>query len=209
MIPKTLFQLAGREPKPPALSKAVLVMIDYQNEYLDGPLRLVGVEEATRRVHGLLTAARAAGATIIHVAHRGAGGGLFDRTAPRGAIIDVLAPRDGEAVIEKVRPNAFSGTDLADRIGCAGANLIIAGFMTHNCVSSTSRAALDLGHSITVVGDACATRDLPSRSGVIAAADLHMAELAVLADRHAGIVEVEELLGACASDQASAVAVSN
>ncbi len=193
MIPKTLFQLAGREPRPPVLADAVLIMIDYQNEYLDGPLRLVGVEEATRRAHGLLTAARAAGTTIIHVAHRGAGGSLFDRTAARGAIIDVLAPRDGEAVIEKVRPNAFSGTDLADRIGRVGADLVVAGFMTHNCVSSTGRAALDLGYSVTIAGDACATRDLPSQDGVITATDLHVAELAGLADRHACVVSVGDL----------------
>lgn len=197
MIPKTLFQLAGREPTPPALSKAVLVMIDYQNEYLDGPLRLVGAEEAIEQSARLLAAARAAGTTIVHVAHKGAPGGLFDRTAWRGLIIDALAPHEGEAVVEKVRPNAFSDTDLVDRIGRHGADIIVAGFMTHNCVSSTARAALDLGYAVTVAGDACATRDLPFQGGVIAARDLHDAELAALADRHACVVGIGEwdLLG--------------
>jgi hypothetical protein len=37
--PKTLFALANREPRPPRLGDATLILIDYQNEYLDGPWR--------------------------------------------------------------------------------------------------------------------------------------------------------------------------
>lgn len=194
MTPKTLFQLAGREPKPPRLSDAVLVLVDYQNEYLAGPLRLHGVEEAVDRAAELLAAARAAGSRIVHVAHRGAPGGLFDRAAERGAFIPALRPLTEEAVVEKTRPNGFSDTDLGTRIGPAGTPILVAGFMTHNCVSSTVRAALDLGYAITVAGDACATRDLPSKDGVMPAVTIHAAELAALADRHALVARVAELV---------------
>ena len=194
MTALTLFQLAGREMKPPRLADAVLILIDYQNEYLAGPLKLSGGVEAVDLAVSLLAAAREAGSKIIHVAHRGAAGGMFDRHHPRGAIIDALAPRDTEAVIEKIRPNGFSETELAACIGSSGTPIILAGFMTHNCVSSTARAALDLGYQITVAGDACATRDLPSPGGVIAAADIHAAELAALADRHACIAHVQALI---------------
>ena len=193
-MPLTLFQLAGREIKPPRLADAVLILIDYQNEYLEGPLKLHGCDEAVDLAAALIAAARAAGSTIIHVAHRGAPGGLFDRGHHRGAIIDALSPRSSEAVIEKIRPNGFSETGLAECIGSSGASIILAGFMTHNCVSSTARAALDVGYQITVAGDACATRDLPSPNGVIAAADIHDAELAALADRHACIANVRSLV---------------
>ncbi|GGE16166.1 isochorismatase [Aureimonas endophytica] len=196
MMPRTLFQLAGREPRPAALTEATLVLVDYQNEYLIGPLALPGAEAAVERAARLLQAARACGARIVHVAHRGAPGGLFDRAQPRGAIVAPLAPREGEAVVEKTRPNGFSDTDLAARIGAtAGSAIVVAGFMTHNCVSSTVRAALDLGLAITVAGDACATRDLPAPGcGLIGAEALQAAELAALADRHAAIVTVDELL---------------
>ncbi|PKU24061.1 cysteine hydrolase family protein [Telmatospirillum siberiense] len=195
MTPKTLFQLAGKEVSPPRLADAVLILIDYQNEYLDGPLKLSGWEEAVARAERLLTAARRAGSRIIHVAHRGQPGGLFDRDHARGAFIERLAPLESEAVVEKTRPNGFSDTGLALRVGTAGAKLVIAGFMTHNCVSSTTRAALDLGYDITIAADACATRDLPSRHGVIRAADIQAAELAALADRHACVVDVDEVIG--------------
>lgn len=195
MLPRTLFQLAGQEMKPPRLADATLVLIDYQNEYLAGPLKLHGCEEAVDRAVALVAAARAAGSRIVHVVHRGASGGLFDRGHHRGTVIAALAPRDSEAVVEKMRPNGFSETRLAECIDSSPASIILAGFMTHNCVSSTARAAFDLGYQITIAGDACATRDLPSPNGVIAAADLHDAELAALADRHACVATVRMLIG--------------
>ncbi len=188
--PTTLFALAGRTPVPSSLASSSLILIDYQNEYLSGPIAVTGAEAAVAKAADLLARARAAGGRIIHVAHKGAPGGLFDRTGHRGALIEALAPADGETVVEKPRPNAFSGTNLADLVGPAGSPVIIAGFMTHMCVSSTARAALDLGLVTTVAGDACATRDLPRPDGgAIPAADLHEAELAALADRFACIAD--------------------
>jgi len=186
--PKTLFALAGYTPAPSPLPESCLVFIDYQNEYLSGPLALPDADAAVERAGDLLARARSAGTRIIHIAHKGAPGGLFDREAERGAIIAALAPGDGETVVEKPRPNAFSGTGLAELVGPAATKLILAGFMTHMCVASTARAALDLGYVTTVAADACATRDLPGHDGgVIAAGDLHRAELAALADRFACI----------------------
>ena len=194
MPPKTLLQLAGVTPEPADLAHSILIMIDYQNEYCSGPLALTGVEEATEKGAMLLSAAREAGARIIHIAHKGAPGGAFDRGAARGAIIDRVAPQGDEPTVEKTLANAFAKTDLESRIGAGAATLVIVGFMTHNCVSSTARAAFDLGHKITIVSDACATRDLPFEGGVIAADDLHRAELAGLADRHGCVIDTAAFL---------------
>lgn len=194
MTARTLLSLAGVEPAPPRLVNATLLLIDFQNEYREGPLALPDADAAIARTAELLAAARAAGARVIHVAHKGATDGLFDRTARRGAIVEALAPRTGEVVIEKPRPNAFSGTDLAARCGEPGADLVVAGFMTHMCVSSTVRAALDLGFRSTVAADACATRDLPGTNGTVSAAALHEAALAALGDRFAGIFSTRCLI---------------
>ncbi len=117
-----------------------------------------------------------------------------DLGASRGAFIAGLQPCGDEPVVEKTRPNGFSGTDLASRIGGPPAELVIAGFMTHNCVSSTARAALDLGYRITVAVDATATRDLPLGDRVIPAAALQAAELAALGDRHAALIAATALI---------------
>ena len=80
---------------------------------------------------------------MIHVAHKGVPGGLFDPAQKRGDFIDELTPAEGEPVVEKAFANAFAGRDLEKRIGGAGAPVVFAGLMTHNCVSSTVRAGIE------------------------------------------------------------------
>lgn len=188
-LPKTLLQLAGAPQDPPALADAALILIDYQNEYLEGPLALPGATPALQEARALLEKARSAGATVIHVAHAGKPGGLFDRSAHRGAISAPVAPVAGEEIVEKPLPNAFAGTDLKARIDAAGRKeLVIIGFMTHMCVSSTARAALDLGYRATIAADCCATRSLPDgKGGALDPALIHDVALAELSDRFAVI----------------------
>jgi nicotinamidase-related amidase len=198
MSAKTLLQLAGANLTPPALSEATVIVIDAQREYVDGRLPLPGGRPALANIARLLEAARAAGAPIVHVRHKGKPGGLFDPEQVNFQLADEAAAADGEAIVDKGLPNAFAGTDLAGRLEKAGRKrLVIAGFMTHMCVSSTARAALDLGYQATVLGDACATRDLPRSdgNGVHAAADLHEAELAALADRFAIVCPTSAVAG--------------
>ncbi len=193
--PQTLFALSGRIPPVAHLQHATLVLIDCQNEYVDGALPLAGIEDACAQAARLLQAARHLKARIVHVAHRGAAGGMFDRAAQGGRFIDPLTPGGDEVVVEKPRPNSFSGTELEAALGPAGTPLLLAGFMTHMCISSTARAALDLGWPVTIAADACATRDLPRPGGgIIRAAQLHEAELAALSDRFAAIADTQAIL---------------
>lgn len=195
--PQTLLNLAGFKPSITALPDTVLVIIDAQNEYVSGPIQLPDVVAATAKIKTLLYAVRQANGKVIHIVHRGPLGGLFDLNEHRGEIIDDLKPEANEMVIEKTKPNAFADTNLAANLGEPGQSILVAGFMTHMCISSTVRVALDLGYPATIASDACATRDLPLiGGGVISATDLHTAELAGLADRFATVISVEKILGA-------------
>jgi nicotinamidase-related amidase len=193
--PRTLLEMSNRVPPLPALQEATILLIDLQEEYRSGPLALSGVEAAIGRAADVLARGRAAGARIVHVAHAGAAGATFDRSAPRGQIVAPLAPLAGEPVVEKTLPCSFTRTNLADVLDLGGRRpLVVMGAMTHMCVSSTVRAASELGYLVTVVGDACATRDLPLAGGdVVPAADIHRAELAALGDRFARVVEAADL----------------
>jgi len=186
-LPKTLLQMAGVEPKPHPLAASALLLIDLQNEYRHGKLPLPGVEPALVAAAQVLGKARAGGRPVIHVRHCGRVGGLFDPATAAFSIADPLTPAADEAIVDKTLPNAFARTDLQARIEALGVkSLIVVGFMTHLCVSSTVRAALDLGLGCTVVAEACATRDLPDgEGGVVGAAALHRAELVALSDRFA------------------------
>jgi len=193
--PKTLLEMSGADLRPSALAQSTVVVIDAQNEYLDGKLSLPGVKPAVEAIAQLLAKAREAGAPVVHIAHKGRAGGLFDRDGHGGAIIGAVQPSNGERVIEKPLPNAFAQTSLDTELKALGhTSLVLAGFMTHMCVSSTARAALDLGYRVTIAGDAAATRDLPDPfGGVIAAEALHRAALAELGDRFAIISTVDQI----------------
>jgi nicotinamidase-related amidase len=193
--PQTLLQMAGVTPAPPPVEDSALVLIDCQREYAEGALVLPGVEAALDEAARLLAFAREAGIPVIHIRHKGRPGGLFGEGGETFEICDAVDPQVGEILIDKTLPNAFAGTTLDDHLKEIGRkHLIVAGFMTHMCVSSTVRSALDHGYMSTVVADACATRDLPDGpggvgGGVIAAADLHRAELAALSDRFATVLK--------------------
>ena len=193
--PKTLLEMSGADLRPAPLAQSTLVIIDAQNEYLDGKLALPHVKPAVEALARLLTKARAAGTPVVHIQHKGRAGGLFDLDARGGAIIDAVKPLGTEAIVTKPLPNAFTQTDLDATLKKLGrTQLVIAGFMTHMCVSSTARAALDLGYKATVAADAVATRDLPDpMGGVISAAALHRAALAELADRFAIVARVDQI----------------
>ncbi len=184
----TLLELSGRKAAPAALKESTLVVVDPQHEYLDGALPLAGIDAALDEIAALLARAREAGSPVVHMLQLGRPGGLFD--GARAQPVARAAPRPGEPVLRKARPSAFSGTDLDFVLrGLGRRDLVLAGFMTHMCVSTTARAALDLGYRTTVVASATATRDLPAPGGdgVIPAASVQRVALAELADRFAAI----------------------
>ncbi|MHA6493628.1 cysteine hydrolase family protein [Pseudomonas borbori] len=188
--PHTMFQLTGRGHAPASLSNATLLIIDAQEEYRSGVLQLPGLDAALEEIAKLLAGARALGSSIIHIRHMGIPGGLLDPSGPRGGHLPEVAPLPGEVVVQKRLPNAFAGTELHDRLQAMGhLDLIVCGFMSHSSVSSTVRACKDYGYRCTLVDAACATRDLPTaEGGVIAAADMHRAEMIALADNFATLV---------------------
>jgi nicotinamidase-related amidase len=190
MAPQTLRQVAGLSAQPAALRDSALVLIDCQNTYREGIMRLSGVEAAVAEAARLLRRAREAGIPVFHVQHDSGVGSPYDITARIGRISDEVAPVAGESVITKHHPNSFIETDLEQRLRAAGkTDLVLAGFMTHMCVNSTARGAFNVGFRPTVVAAATATRDLPGSGGeVVTAAALQAASLAGLGDLFAVIV---------------------
>ncbi len=186
----TLRGLSGLSPEPAPLAGSALVMIDLQQTYREGVMRLAGVETALHEAADLLRRARAAGIPIFHVRHDAGPGSPYDVTAPIGQISPEVSPQGSEPVITKAYPSSFAGTDLQARLEAAGVkDVVLAGFMTHMCVNSTARGAFTLGFRPTVVAAATATRDLPGPDGsVVPASQLQAASLAALGDLFAVVV---------------------
>ena len=169
---------------PVPADTVALVLVDIQNDYFPGgAMALCRPLEAATRAAEVLAAFRRAGRPVIHIRHEAArpGATFFLPGTPGADIHPAVAPIPGEAVLTKAWPNSFRDTALLKRLREAGADrLVVAGMMTHMCVDATVRAAFDLGFAVTVVPDACATRDLAFDGRTVAAADVHAAFLAAL-----------------------------
>ncbi len=196
MPSQTLRSVSELSDAPAVLADSTVILIDYQNTYTRGVMELDGWDAALDRAADLLSRARAAGATVIHVVHDDGPGTVYDVSADIGAIHQRVAPIAGEEIVIKNAPNSFVGTNLGELVDAAGnESLVIAGFMTHMCVNYTSEGAFLRGNAPTVVADACATRALPSAAGDVAAADLHRSALATIGDVYAVVVPTASDLG--------------
>ncbi|NTV71530.1 MAG: cysteine hydrolase [Azonexaceae bacterium] len=201
MSARTLRQIVGVQPSLHAgatlvAAKTAVVFIDYQNEYRHGPLALPDEAAASKKARQLRAWADEAGIAVIHVLHRAPPTApIFAPDSAGFQPLDGLAPASGETVIHKHLPSAFTGTTLADVVQERAVDtLIVAGYMTHNCVDSTAREAFHRGYRVAIVADASATRDLPGPDGqTIPAATVHAAVLAGLGDRIAELVDVATL----------------
>lgn len=176
-------------------SRAVIV-VDLQNEYLPGGnLPLAGIAETVATAAGVIDAARASGEPVIYMRHEGASDSpIFTPGTENVEIIPAVQPRDQETVIVKHFPNSFRETGLQALLEEQGiTEVVIIGAMSHICIDATARAAADLGYGVTVVADACATRDLEFEGRTIAAADVHAAFMAALAFAYANVVAAKDL----------------
>jgi nicotinamidase-related amidase len=195
MTPATLLQLVGVELPPPEARSSALVLIDAQEFYRTGPLALPGLGRALASAARALERARTAGVPVVHVVHHGPRGTLLDGAGPQAAILHEVAPRPSEPVVAKRLPSGFTGTNLGALLQELGVTTpVFAGFMTHMCVSSTTRSATELGFRPWVLRDGCAARALPDGCGGVVDADtVHRAHLASLADRFAGLTDAGAL----------------
>lgn len=197
MASTTLRDLSGFDNSPGKLSSSVLIMIDFQNTYRTGVMKLDGAEEALAAGARLLERARDLGSAVIHVQHNAGKGSPYDINEEIGRISQEVAPRSGEAIVIKQFPNAFHDTDLLKLLMRAGPEkeLVIAGFMTHMCVTFTSEGAFNHGYRPTVVADATATRSLMSPDGTLVSAEsLKSSSLTTIADMFGVVVTSADAL---------------
>lgn len=186
----TLRELTGLPTTAAPLSQSALLIVDAQNSYCQGVMKLSGIEAALDECARLLARARTLKVPVIHIQHDAGPGTPYDVGAEIGAIAAPVAPLDGEKVIIKNFPNAFVNTELDDHLKSLDAkNLVIIGFMTHMCVNSTARGAFNLGYQVTVPAAATATRPLTAHDGsLVSAAALQIAALTALGDLFAVVL---------------------
>lgn len=114
----------------------------------------------------------------------------FRPESPTVAIIDELAPGDGDWVIDNQKLSGLAGSDLPDRLRSAGVGtLVLTGVATNLTVESTARHGIDLGFRVYVLRDCVAA----------AAPAVHDASIANLEMATTGVIGSDEWFAALAS----------
>lgn len=180
------------------MSKKALLVIDVQNDYFEnGAWELVGSAEASLKVAQMIEHFRNNNSPIVHIQHFAVNGNMpFFHPETFGAEIhENVKPLEGEKLIQKNYPNSFRETDLLEYLKSQGVTeVVVTGMMTHMCVDATTRAAKDFGFEVTVIGDACASKDQEINGEIVKAADTHNAFLAALSFFYATVQNTDEYL---------------
>ena len=191
-----------------------LVLIEYQNDFTSEGGALHGAVSEVMDKTGMMAntrevvdAARSAGATVMHAPITFAEGYNEISSHPYGilkgvvdgkafikgswgaAIVDELAPAEGDIVIEGKRGlDTFASTNLDFILRSKGiTTIVLGGFLTNCCVESTMRSGYENGYKVITLNDCVAGTsteehenalkyDFPMFSEPMAASDL-IAEL--------------------------------
>jgi len=103
-------------------------------------------------------AKRLRGAPQMRIGDPGPMGRILVRGEPGNAIVDALAPIDGELVIDKPGKGAFYATPLSDELNARNmTHLLFAGVTTEVCVQTSMREANDRGYECLLIEDATAS----------------------------------------------------
>jgi nicotinamidase-related amidase len=176
-----------------------LLLIDLQNDYFPGgAMELSASEDAVYNAARVLAYFRAKNLPVFHVRHLAnrPGATFFLPNTPGSYIHQTVAPIYGEMIVEKHYPNSFRDTKLLERLRAASIDsLTVCGMMTHMCVDTTVRAAFDLGFSVTLVHDACATRDLAFNGSTVPAAQVQTAFISALNGLFAKVIDTDSIIG--------------
>lgn len=175
----------------------VLVIIDVQEGwrgYLPGKWNN---EDAVLKMQMLIAQWRKKDWRIIHVRHDSVNPRSFLRHDKVGFEFQKeVSPSEGETVITKHVNSAFIGTNLEEILRVNNADpVVICGFVTDHCVSTTARMSGNLGFRTIVVEDACGTYAKKGLDGKeIDAETLHKVNLASINGEFAAVHKAAEFL---------------
>ena len=178
--------------------KRALLLVDIQNDYFPGGSNeLHQPEEAAAHASETLTFFRSHSLPVFHVRHISVrpGATFFLPDTAGSEIHESVAPAAGETVLIKHAPNSFLQTGLADELRRQGIeHLVICGMMSHMCIDTTVRAAQDFGFTVTLLEDACATKNLSWNCKVLPAETVHQTIMASLQGVFAEVLTTQSFL---------------
>lgn len=180
------------------MAKQALIVVDIQNDYFpQGKWPLVGADAAADNAARLIAVFREAGDSVVHIRHEFTSDDApFFTPGSEGAELHPkVRNRANEPVVLKHFVNSFRDTELKSVLDEQGiTDLVVIGSMSHMCIDGITRAAADMGYDVTVIHDACASRDLEFNGLTVPAAQVHAAFMSALSFAYATVVSTDQFL---------------
>jgi nicotinamidase-related amidase len=189
-------ELTMSSPSP----RRALVVIDVQNEYVTGKLRIEypPIEQSLANIGRAMDAARAAGVPIVVVQQDAPPESpLFAKGSAGWQLHAVVADRPFDHHVHKTLPSAFPETDLAAWLAQREVDtLAIVGYMTHNCDASTINHATHQGLAVEFLADATGSLPYANDAGRASAEEIHRVYSVVFHSRFAAVTSTEAWIAA-------------
>ncbi|WP_156761177.1 isochorismatase family protein [Microbacterium karelineae] len=188
--------------------RRALIVIDVQNEYVDGPLEVQHPDRSgsIRAIARAIDAATAAEIPIAAVQHEyPEGAPLFARGSAGWDLQPEVAARVTPAW---ARSTKSVGTVFADEglVAWLRENdvdtVTLVGYMTNNCVLASAAGAEPLGIAVEVLSDATGAIHLANAAGSASARQVHETLMVLLHSNFAAVATTEEWEGALAAGEA-------
>lgn len=193
--------------------RTALIVVDMQRVFCepDGALYVQSTGPIVERIRTLAQTCRAAGIAVIYLRHVVRGDGsdtgrmrdlypnvdeILARGTPGIEIIDALAPRAGDIVIDKLFYSGFHNTDLDTVLRAADIDTIaVCGTVTNVCCETTVRDAVHREYKVVALSDANAAMPYPDMGfGAVSAEDVQRIALTAMAYEFAEVTDTADLL---------------
>jgi len=188
--------------------RRALLVIDVQNEYFTGKLRIEHppVDTSLPNIVQAIEAARAAGIPVVTVQHDSPESSpVFARHSEGWQLHPAIAAFRADHHLHKSRASAFAGTDLQDWLAAHDVDtLTIVGYMTHNCDAATIYQAANLGLQVEWLTDATGALPYANDAGQASAEEIHRVFATVFHSNFAAVASTGAWTEAVAAGRALA-----
>jgi polar amino acid transport system substrate-binding protein len=149
------------------MNNTALLVIDIQRAAFDGVRcpPMDSPDALLRSAHTLIDAARAGGHPIVFIQHCEGANTPFDENTEHWLLHQSLVPAPDDVLLRKYKSSSFEGTVLDAELKSRNVDdLVVCGLQSENCVSNTTRSALQLGYKVRVARDGHGTWPWDGRS---------------------------------------------
>lgn len=176
--------------------KRALIVVDVQNEYISGNLRIAypPVAQSLPLITRAMDTAAAAGIPIVVVQHTApAGAPIFDKGTTGWELHPTIAERPYDLALEKTVPSVFAENDLETWLRARDIDTItVAGYLTHHCNNALITHAHHAGFATEHLIDATGTVALSNAAGQATAQEVHRVINVVMHSQFAAVGTTEE-----------------